>query len=193
VIIACDIDGCLSNFNKGYRILFPDHDFPESSPDFPPVWSWPEYYGVSKKAVSVAWKTIKNSKTFWEELESLPQANEALKALNKLRRKGKNEVYFLTTRAGFDCKGQTWRWLKKRGFNDPTILISVQTPQAKGYVCAGLGVDVIIDDRALNLNNVHAPTRRYLVDAAYNRVISSPHKCTRISTVYEALEAEDLV
>ena len=192
MIIACDIDGCLANFNEGYRSLFSGQDFPPPSVDFPPVWHWPQHYGASAKEVNTAWRVILQSATFWENLSPLPSAKEAIFHLNNARMDG-HEIYFLTTRGGVDCKGQTWRWLKQHGFNDPTVLISASTPQAKGYVCSGLGIDVMIDDRPLNLNNVFAPTRRYLVHAPYNTEEQSPLVGgTRINTVLDALALEGL-
>ena len=192
MIIACDIDGCLADFNRGYGALFPDHEFPFHDPNFPAMWHWPQHYGISNSVVHAAWRKIKSSTTFWENLKPTLGATDGLSILNAARSDG-HEIYFLTTRSGRDCKGQTWRWLKQYGFSDPSILVSASTPQAKGYVCLGLGVDVIIDDRSLNLNNTYDPTRRYIVDAAYNRAPRAPSKkYTRVDTVWHALKEEGL-
>lgn len=200
MIIACDLDGCLVNFNRGYGELFryrvkkrfPPYDDPE----FPPVWDWPEHYGASKGEVDRVWSFIYDSPRFWEDLRPLPDGQRALLLLSLMRKQG-HEIYFLTTRKGWNVKGQTWRWLKHHGYSDPTVLICADGHPNKGHICEGLGVDVMIDDKPENLTYCPRRTHTYLVDYPHNREYTPPlgnppNFHTRVRNVSEALIKEDM-
>lgn len=192
MIISVDIDGCLANFNLGYGDLFKGWGFPYNAKAFPPVWDWPEHYGATGDEVDKVWQEIKASPTFWELLPPLPKALEALGRLNDARDRG-HEIYFLTSRVGVDCKGQTWRWLKRCGYVDPTILICTSGHGSKGAICEGLGVDAIIDDKPENLQGCPNATRAYLINYSHNQGANAPTRAfTRVPDVLSALDRETL-
>jgi 5'(3')-deoxyribonucleotidase len=191
--IGVDIDGVLANFNDAYGKVFLDQfgiDIMEHADD-PPVWHWPQHFGVDQVKVDMVWSFIKSSPHFWEFMNPLKQAEDDLYALDYLRSKG-HEIYFLTNRHGADVKGQTWRWLKKHGFSDPTILITSNLRGAKGSICAGLGIDIIIDDKPENLEHLPGCTQGYLVERAYNEG-QAPSGAEYTCCVAEVLHAEGLV
>ena len=191
--IAVDVDGVLANFNLGYGTIF-DKNFnlnvAQHAPN-PPVWDWPEHFGATDDQVAMVWGLIHKSPHFWEFLEPLATAESDLYALDYLRSKG-HEIYFLTNRVGEDCKGQTWRWLKKQGYSDPTILITSDVKYAKADICRGLGVDMIIDDRPSNLLNLPRRTAGYMKRYAYNEFEPIP-QVAYVDKITEALLEEGLV
>ena len=175
--LAVDIDRCLADFNQEYvakvielsgRDLF---GLAKVSPEFPPVWNYPEEFGYSDAEVAAVWRSIKKDHNFWLSLDELPGAVEAIGRLNVARLYG-HDVHFLTSRPGFASKYQSEEWLRARGMDVPTVILA----DDKTPYMSLLGIDAFVDDRLKNVNLCmrtvrlgRLNTRVYLVDAPYNR------------------------
>lgn len=183
--IGMDMDGVLADFYHGFSALFPQLSLPE----LPTVWDWPEEFGATDEEVAAAWATVRGSTNFWEDLAILPDGQELLDALNQVRQHG-HEVYFLTQRFGPDVKGQTWRWLKRHGYTNPTVLIA---PGSKAALAEGLDLQILVDDKPGNLENLPETTRGYLVDYPHNHSWEMPPNVQRVGTGLDALKVEGLV
>jgi len=178
MIIACDIDGVLADFNKGFAKLFPNLDVPLDSPTFPPVWDWPEHYGAEPGTLLAAWKHIETSPTFWDDLDPEPGALDALEHLAAAWEK--HEIYFVTNRFGATCKQQSINWLERQGMPDhhggislapPQIErwdVIIPTPYTKAQIIEEIDADLFIDDRPDNFKGVRSKTRCVLINKPYN-------------------------
>ena len=177
--IVLDIDGCLANFNKGYAeilIAIGGDRFPaDFDPLNPPVWFWERHYGYPKEVEDQAWQEyILNSKRrFWQNLEPLPDAREALSMLNA-RQKSGDQVWFVSTRMGEKAHLQTLNWLYEHGMDYPCLFFAAD----KVPYLRQLRPCFFIDDK-LETYNMVAKTMHdekwdwefdlYLKDAAYNK------------------------
>lgn len=207
--LGIDIDGVLANFTDSYAALLTERtgiQFPKNSAEWPTVWYWDRAAGVQKADESAVWNRIKNG-DFWRHLRALPEASETLSTLSESAYRNGNEVYFITTRPGQHAKRLTENWLIANGYEgSPTVLIA-ENEAAKGLAAKALALDVFIDDKpenceqvvkataveeivgpgyaAMRTGKVSYPTHVYLLDAPYNRdaVISG------VARTYSVLEA----
>ena len=152
----------------------------------PHCWDWAADLGYTKEETRESWKIIENHEFFWSALGELPGARH-LKMLDE----SEHDVYFVTTRScGIKVKQQTERWLKARGVQNPTVLIS----ESKGLIAKGLKLDVFIDDNLENCNDIAATstkTRVYILDYPYNH--KRAERATRVQSVTEMLTREKLL
>ena len=190
--IGIDLDGCLANFNDAYTALLTKEsgvEFPPTSDEWPTEWYYDRPEGVSAAHRSAAWEVIKST-DFWGRLTPLEGALDSLQRLNILRATG-HDIYFITSRPGKMAKFYTEEWLRLSGMQNPTVLIASN----KGPVAQGLELDVFVDDKPENLNDVaeaRAEVRAYLVDRPYNRTYLPP-LCgggVRVKSVGEMLDIE---
>lgn len=162
--------------------------FPVADPEFPAVWDWPSTFGVTPEQESAAWKVIKST-AFWQALPHLKESEMAIMWLNRARRMG-HDIYFITNRPGTHAKAQSEEWLWTRGYLTPTVLIS----QDKGFLAAGLNLDVFIDDKPSNCLDVLSArgtkTRIYLRETPYNREFAGRDRLAHVPTILEMLENE---
>ena len=169
MIIACDIDGVLADFNKGFAKLFPNLQVPLDSKIFPQLWDWPQALGASLDETHAAWEHIKKSHSFWEDLDPMDGALEAIRLLAEVSIDEKHEVYFVTNRFGPTCQQQTTNWLCLYGMPEIGVWeVIVPLEETKAEVLAKIGADVFIDDRPDNLKGVAATTTCYLFNMPYN-------------------------
>jgi hypothetical protein len=148
--LGIDVDGVLANFSKGYSELIIEQTgknlFQEGDIENPPVWDWDLHRGYTKEEVSAAWKSITASPSFWAMLDPLPDAPEFLTWLWH----SEHEVYFITNRMGVQPQFQTATFLHQFGYKLPSVVIATD----KGQACAGLCIDVYLDDKAQNAMSV---------------------------------------
>lgn len=193
--IGIDIDGVLANFTDSYsRILMdldPSLQFPNASKSWPTTWYWDRAAGTSKDTENQAWELVKAS-TFWGMLKPLDGGIETLQYLSVLRSLG-HDIIFITSRPGKLAKLYTEMWLAGHGMPNPTVIIA----DAKGPVAASLALDVFIDDRDKNIQDVldHSPeTQCYIIDWAYNKdfnPIYNPDYHLEVKRADSALDALD--
>jgi hypothetical protein len=195
-IIGIDIDGCLANFNKAYREiliattgrdLIPEECCRGSRPgEEPPVWDYAPHFGYTKDEDRATWKAIRESRTFWQDLDALPGVGGFLWDLDIDAEIGENapEVYFITTRPGNAVKNQTVTWLSEHRVDFPTVLI---TRGDKGQLAAGLGLTHFLDDKPENCFDVKAARPEcavYLLSCRYNEAQQNECRMRGITVIY---------
>ena len=163
--IGFDVDGVLADFNTRFinrviavtgRDLFPPHPFVIS------CWDYPEAFGYSKKEVSAVWEHIKKDPLFWRYLHRCSDVPfERIEALNET---WDHDIYFVTSRVGINCKGQTEEWLRPYIFN-PTVLISSH----KGLCAQALRLDAYIDDKIENCVDTAPSCWTFILDRPWNQ------------------------
>lgn len=185
--LVFDVDGVLADFNSGFRRLAHAMFGTPVEPDLN-NYVWDNYGGgITEDQVDRVWNRIKQDEFFWTLLEPLATMHE-LQKIYLLSQE--HDVYFVTSRVGKNPKRQTEVWLHNTtGIDCPTVIVS----NRKGEVCAGIGADYCLDDKAGNAVYVgyHSPkTKSRLLDAPYNRfdheVLGS--KVRRVKSVSEYLD-----
>lgn len=179
-VIMFDMDGVLVDFLKAYRLQQRGLGLEPTMSD-----NWDDYNNAR------TWAAIRVSDTFWLEAEATV-ARDAFQRIDRLQRR--NDVYFVTSRPGVDVKYQTEQWLKARGIDGPTVILSTR----KAEIAKGLGADWSIEDKPGNAAMIaywSPATSSYLLDAPYNRF---PHhvigrKVIRIDSVGAYLDAIERV
>lgn len=190
--LGIDVDGVLADFHSHHIPLIEritGIKLPPVSDTYPDVWDYHIAGGVTKAQEKLIWAEIKSTQ-MWASLNPLPGAIEALSRLNALRYTGV-ESYFITSRSGRMAKFYTEMWLNFHGMSSPTVLISSD----KGPVVSGLALDVFVDDRPENIQEVayQAPTTNlYLVDQPWNRDFESKQgtRFERVRSLGEVLDRE---
>jgi len=174
LIVGCDVDGVLADFNTAYRQRLIDVTGRELIPPFvnghePGMWYYAtDEYGYTKEEDSAVWKSIIADPYFWGDLTNYPDTRRFIADL--YMNVDPEMVYFITTRPGVKVKDQTEEWLRVRGVYNPTVLIAADA-EAKGRLAVGLGLTHFIDDRPENCFSVlyHSPeTKVYLLTHKYN-------------------------
>jgi hypothetical protein len=175
--IGFDVDGVLADFSTAYSNLVREITgrdlFHPGDAENAPTWHWDTLRGYTKEEQGRVWDHIKNSGTFWAMLKPLAGAEllNQPQVWNQLHRV--NDVYYITSRVGWQCKWQTELWLATNiNAELPTVLIS----SSKGLCAAALKLDVYIDDNfdnAVAVMEQSPKTRTYLLHRRYN---SEPHQ-----------------
>ncbi len=155
--LALDVDGCVANWNTGFRTLL-DAGRPKTWDDdwHPELWDWPTSLGYSVKDCVDASDCLKADPNYFAFLPAYPGTRSFLEWLWKRvsvanwQEGGSHEVYFLTDRKGLAAKDQTEKWLHNHGFSGrpPTVLM---TTQGKGRILADLGITHFLDDKPENI------------------------------------------
>jgi uncharacterized HAD superfamily protein len=146
--IGIDIDGVLANFISQFRNLnntLHSVNITEEAKD----WNFSNW-GLTPEQFSMSWRHLSQTINFWVDLP----VNSDIQ-LDDLKYLDDNyELYFITTRAtsaGLPVEKQTNIWLKKQGFEHPTVIVTKE----KGPVASALKLDAFIDDNYDNLLSVH--------------------------------------
>ena len=166
--LLVDIDGVLAEFNGSYlemlnkvsgrRVATPDQPWPTT-------WSYELGLGFTKQEVAAAWGEICAKGTdFWYNLPSLPGADNFIDSLNEVVESALAEVYFVTSRPGWDVKVQTELWLYERGMDIATV---IPITWSKGVVAKALGVTHAIDDKPDNCEDILLHTGRLCQTTLY--------------------------
>lgn len=194
VRIGVDVDGVLADFNRSFipRVIHTTGRDLFGSGYVPITWNYPESLGYTAEEVSLTWKLIKESRTFWAGLWGYPETLDAMTALAARIYAG-DDVYFITARPGIDAKKQTERWLLDRfpwySPPTPTVLISSR----KDECVQALDLDIYIDDRwenAVDVGQCCPGCESYLLTRPWNdnkRVLTG-HQVIRIDSVQAMLD-----
>jgi phosphoglycolate phosphatase-like HAD superfamily hydrolase len=179
-VIMLDIDGVLADFSEGYRSIERKRGLPET---FAVKWD-----DMSNKEV---WNEIKNSATFWMELQPTQEFIKS-PALWQVLNDRSYDVYFTSSRVGVDVRRQTQYWLRSFGIRYPGVIISSR----KGEVAKAIKATHCLDDKAGNALAVSwmAPgCKSYLLNTPYNQfdheVIGG--KVSRVDSVAEFIQLVD--
>ena len=162
--IGCDVDGVLADFNTGFAALL-HYLTGRSTINTFSTWTWPEDAGFTAEEISKAWDEVNRSSQWWLSRYPLPGTEEFL------RRLAEHDAYFITDRTGSTAKQQTEKWLIRLGVSCPTVLIS----GAKAILTIGLRLDLFVEDKFQNAEEIGLVARSYLLDRPYNRARPVPH------------------
>jgi 5'(3')-deoxyribonucleotidase len=202
--IGIDMDGVLADFVTSHIQAIKKitgKELPPLSDTYPDVWDYDKAAGVTSEERNQVWEYIKAS-GFQAKLLPLPGAVEAIERLNAAAYGG-HHVYFITSRTGSLAKMHSEQWLRWHGMDNPTVLIA----HNKGPVALGLELEVFIDDRPENNEDVintltgrntsqpgaeRALTCRvYLPDQPWNRWATQAYNYgQRVKNINEALDIE---
>lgn len=203
MVLGCDLDGVLCQFNQSYARLLAQTNGQDLLPadweynaEVFKCWDWDQAYGYSSDVIGQVWtKGILQNDTFWHDLHVMPGSYGSIKHLNQLTRDG-HLVYFITNRQGQQAKVQTEKWLYSRGMDRPTVLLSGN----KIPLIHGLGINWFIDDRQETILEVAeyvekfregGAFRLYCMDAPYNKS-AYPEMVRVVKSVGKALEDSGL-
>ena len=185
--LGIDLDGVLSSFNEAFIPFVKERtgvELPPLSENYPDTWNYHTDAGVTPAQDAELWKAISESFNFWLRLKPLPESVELLKKLAVLETQ--HDYYFITSRPGATAKFQSEAWLVK-WFTLPTVLIA----KAKGPIAKSLKLDLFIDDKPENCNEVVDATDGKCIvlmpERPYNRNIIVDHRVQRVKNLEKVL------
>jgi FMN phosphatase YigB (HAD superfamily) len=188
--IGCDVDGVLADFHTAFiarvvketgRDLF--------GPEFViRTWNYPDTVGYTKDEVTAVWNSIKADDRFWQRLPPYETTTDDMAALVEAEARG-HDIYFVTNRMGVRAKLQTQRWLRRHGFQDPTVILSAH----KGLTARALELYFYIDDKWENCLDVSsfARTGVYVFDRTWNQATAltdAENDLYRVTSVRQAFD-----
>lgn len=190
--IACDIDGVVANFTKGFSILCHrlDSRLPLVEYGQANTWCWWRekwYTDHSPRGQVVpeeAWALIQAADSdvmFWLGLEPLFNLSYLQKVYNEW------PVHFMTRRDGGMAEQQTRLWLERNGM--PWARVSlIPSGVEKSEVCAKLGISTIIEDSPTYAQEaLDAGMNVVLVTYQYNVHVPKQERLRRVFNLERAL------
>lgn len=168
-VIGLDLDGVLARFSPAYArllteetgITFPDYNIVE-----PETWYWERDAGVTEEQESRVWDRIRKDPYFWQGFKRYSGVNDFCENLCNTD----HMIYFITDRSGIMPQHQSQWWLKYHcHIPMPNVIISNKA--GKGVICKALGVNVFLDDKAENIEDVWSQspmTDCYMLKKPYN-------------------------
>jgi hypothetical protein len=108
--------------------------------------------GLSVRQMRELWTYVSRIENFWQSLNEVEVGSTARFA--QLATRHRWEVLFLTQRpetAGDTAQVQSQRWLRKHGFDMPSVFV---INGSRGKVAAALNLHAVLDDRADNCLDV---------------------------------------
>jgi len=186
--IMFDVDGVLAEFILSFTTL--GHTLHGTS-----IYTshqhraWDVFDCMTPVQYGEVWKHINNSAEFWRTMPAAT-SQDVFNEIERIKQQEGNVAYFVTARHGVRAKEQTEAWLRDRGIDNPTVVMT----KAKGELAKAVGAHFCIDDKATNAWCVHWFTdgkcKSYLRDYPYNAdptMIGSSH-VRRVKTVEDFLE-----
>jgi len=175
--IAVDLDGTLADMDRALqeeaeRLFGPEVDLRGSlrgraegtpgseAPDptastpgvRPPIAPPTPGTRLSDRQLRQLWARVREIENFWESLKEVEPG-----AVGKIAEAAAThawDILFITTRpssAGDPTQRQSQRWLRKHGFDMPSVFV---VSGSRGRVATALTLDVVIDDRPENCLDV---------------------------------------
>jgi hypothetical protein len=213
--IGFDMDGVVADLNAALlreaRVLFPELDLqaavrahPELAPAGPadgdragtdPAEIVPPSLRLTPRQQRQLWDAVKSTTNFWETLDETEPGIVARIADTAHTRRW--EVIFLTSRpssAGDIVQVQSQRWLRRHGFEYPSIFV-VST--SRGRIASALELDVVIDDRPENCLDVATDSRARSILVWRDTPETAPPGARRlgievVSSIADALQQLDV-
>jgi hypothetical protein len=114
---------------------------------------------LTSRQESQLWRRAKETRNFWEKLHETEEGVVA-----RLARVTKDlgwDVLFITQRpasSGSTVQVQTQRWLRKHGFEMPSVFT---TQGSRGRIAAALTLDAVVDDRLENCVDVASESKAW--------------------------------
>src|SRR5918994_7456962 len=138
--LGIDVDGVLADFRTAFHTLATS-ELGSRSGDIEAE--------LTKGDIERLWKAVARAANWWVDLP--PYEPEQIARLYELSRKGRWEVFFLTSRppsGGDTVQLQTQVWLERFGFYMPSVLTA--PAGARGELARSLRIDLIVDDHLVN-------------------------------------------
>jgi 5'(3')-deoxyribonucleotidase len=188
--VGVDLDGVLGDFNTAFiqrvidvtgKDLFPPRPFDITT------WDYPQHYGYTDAECKQVWADIAQDPSFWREEPKYPWTDDTMKRLGDLWQDGEADLYFVTSRPGDTAKNQTEMWLDAFDVIPPTVLISSE----KGLCCKALKLDVYIDDKTENCEDVvrQSPdTLCFMLAQPWNHAVPGCARIEKIEQFFAAIE-----
>lgn len=167
-VLACDLDGCLFDFNSSFIALlntFCGSTIPPVSADYPSTWGYPLDGGhVTREQWRDVWNLLssKHGVGFWRHLRpyawSAPFLTEAAQRFDR--------VVFVTARPD-STYGATVEALEALGVSNPLVRIA----NGKRDTLADIGATHLLDDRDVNFDECASlpGLRSFMLDQPWNR------------------------
>lgn len=184
--IQIDVDGVLADFVKAFYDSARYYDSHIPMITTYEQERWHDWVGIPEKVQSEVWREIKESKSWWYEIDPLPTPEDRHKLSNLDYVDGFN-LYFVTSRPGAYAKFLTERWIRTYvRVEHPTVIIA----NNKAAIAKLLGIDYSIEDHGGNAENIgltmRDATKSFLINRKYNERL--PYRATRVNTLGEFLE-----
>ena len=167
--IAFDMDGVLADMDGALAALAEEmfgRDLggkkPAARAAAPPgndAPAFPMLTRLTPRQESQLWRRAKETRNFWEKLHETEPGMVA--RLAQVTRDLGWEVLFITQRpasAGSTVQVQTLRWLRKHGFEMPSVFT---TQGSRGRIAAALTLDAVVDDRLDNCMDVAGESKAW--------------------------------
>jgi len=131
----------------------------EDDTDAPPPYDLALLNALTARQQSRLWQRVRDTRNFWETLDECEPG--MVRRVQKLAHELRWDVLFVTQRpgtAGRTQQLQTQHWLKRRGFEYPSVYT---TMGSRGAIAAALTLDAHIDDRLQNCMDVAAESKAW--------------------------------
>ena len=184
--LGMDVDGVLADFRSAFRAL--------AASELGLGGVSGEESELSKGDVDRLWKAIARLPNWWMNLPAYEP--EQIARLYDLTRKGRWEVFFVTSRptsGGDTVQMQTQVWLERHGFYLPTVLTA--PAGARGELCRSLRLDVMVDDHLINCMEIIGASNTKVLHLARGTLEDSRRKQAEtrgigvVTTLAEALDS----
>lgn len=167
--IGIDIDGVLTDFEK-WQLEVGSKFFYKYNKNIvnPDGYDSDTVFDVSKKIDSEFWHEY-----LYEYAKNEPARRFADEVIDKLRYDG-YEIYIITARyltdkdneLGIEMRNIVVEWLKNNGINYDKIIFS---PEDKFEICKENNIDIMIEDKVENINNISKIIPVVCFNAGYNK------------------------
>jgi phosphoglycolate phosphatase-like HAD superfamily hydrolase len=130
----------------------------------PAVEPLPDLDRLNLRQHTQLWKRVADTPDFWMKLDETEPGVVA--RLGRVAKDLHWEVLFITQRpstAGQTVQTQTQRWLRKHGFDLPSVHT---TRGSRGTIAAALSLDAVVDDRFENCLDVANQSRAWSINIA---------------------------
>jgi hypothetical protein len=164
-----------------------------SDQEAPPPYDTALLNTLSPRQQSRLWKRVRETRNFWETLEECEAGT--VRRIQKLAHDLRWDVLFVTQRpatAGRTQQLQTQHWLRRRGFEYPSVYTTIGS---RGAIAAALHLDAHIDDRLQNCMDVATESKAWPIlvwreTESFDRIRagSTNFGIAVVRTVAEALE-----
>lgn len=168
--LGLDLDGVFADFNTSAayttgeltgRHLAPFFQGAPGQPYLPTTWNWWKTLGYTRTEIDRFWAHVTTEPTWWLNLPSYAGTGTFFAQLQREIAAHALDVFFLTTRPGYNAHWQCVQWVRDHGIEHPQVAIAANA-ESKGLLAAGLGLHAYVDDYPPNLIAVrqHAPQVR---------------------------------
>jgi len=169
--VMIDVDGVCADFVTNFYAIGQ-----EFNPSIPlrtthTQADWSIWEGFTREDIQKTWLRIKQSPTFWANLNSLMSWPDraSIRFASLVPNIG---LYFVTSRPGYNVKQQTEVWFRSLipGF-DPTVLV-VERAHHKADIAKALDIGLSLEDNEENAHDIGKVIGRnnsYLLPRQYNR------------------------